>query len=89
LHSHGSKFEYPNTEFRVMSTPSYQFYAGGQWHAAEGNAQFDVLQPYDRAVFARVPAGEVKKFEAAQSSRVRHPDGRTARPEAPQGLQPP
>jgi hypothetical protein len=27
-----------------MSTPSYEYYAGGQRRAAEGNARFDVLQ---------------------------------------------
>jgi hypothetical protein len=27
-----------------MPTTSYQYYAGGQWHDAEGKAQFDVLQ---------------------------------------------
>jgi acyl-CoA reductase-like NAD-dependent aldehyde dehydrogenase len=48
-----------------MPTTSYQYYAGGQWHDAEGKAQFDVLQPYDRAVFARVPAGGRKEAQAA------------------------
>lgn len=44
----------PHSELPVMSTPTYKYYAGGQWRAAEGNAQFNVLQPYDRPVFARV-----------------------------------
>src|ERR1700722_12202160 len=48
-----------------MPTTSYQYYAGGQWQDAEGKAQFDVLQPYDRAVFARVPAGGRKEAQAA------------------------
>lgn len=48
-----------------MSIPSYQYYAGGQWQAAEGNAQFDVFQPYDRAVFARVAAGGSKEAKTA------------------------
>jgi acyl-CoA reductase-like NAD-dependent aldehyde dehydrogenase len=44
---------------------NYQYYAGGQWRDAEGKAQFDVLQPFDRAVFARVPAGGRKEAKAA------------------------
>jgi hypothetical protein len=32
-----------------MPTTSYRYYAGGQWCDAEGKAQFDVLQPYDRS----------------------------------------
>jgi len=48
-----------------MPTSSYQYYAGGQWRDAESKAQFDVLQPYDRAVFARVPAGGRKEAQAA------------------------
>jgi acyl-CoA reductase-like NAD-dependent aldehyde dehydrogenase len=48
-----------------MPTTNYQYYSGGQWRDAEGKAQFDVLQPYDRAVFARVPAGGRKEAKAA------------------------
>jgi acyl-CoA reductase-like NAD-dependent aldehyde dehydrogenase len=48
-----------------MSATSYQYYAGGQWRDAEGKAQFDVFQPYDRAVFARVPAGGRREAKAA------------------------
>jgi acyl-CoA reductase-like NAD-dependent aldehyde dehydrogenase len=48
-----------------MSTSIYQYYAGGQWRAAEGNALFDVYQPYDRAVFAKVPAGGRKEARLA------------------------
>lgn len=48
-----------------MATPTYQYYAGGQWRAAEGNAQFDVYQPYDRAVFAKVAAGGRNEARAA------------------------
>jgi acyl-CoA reductase-like NAD-dependent aldehyde dehydrogenase len=39
-----------------MATSSYQYYAGGQWRDAEGKALFDVFQPYDGEIFARVPA---------------------------------
>ena len=48
-----------------MATPTYQYYAGGQWRTAEGNAQFDVYQPYDRAVFAKVAAGGRNEARAA------------------------
>src|SRR6201996_7572965 len=48
-----------------MSTPTYKYYAGGQWRAAEADALFDVHQPYDRAVFAKVAAGGHKKGKLA------------------------
>jgi acyl-CoA reductase-like NAD-dependent aldehyde dehydrogenase len=48
-----------------MPTTNYQYYAGGQWRDAEGKAQFDVFQPYDREIFARVPAGGRKEAKAA------------------------
>jgi acyl-CoA reductase-like NAD-dependent aldehyde dehydrogenase len=32
----------------------YEYFAGGEWRAAEGGRLFDVYQPYDRALFARV-----------------------------------
>jgi acyl-CoA reductase-like NAD-dependent aldehyde dehydrogenase len=48
-----------------MPATSYQHYAGGQWRDAEGKVQFDVLQPYDRAVFARVAAGGRKEAKGA------------------------
>jgi acyl-CoA reductase-like NAD-dependent aldehyde dehydrogenase len=48
-----------------MTTPTYQYYAGGQWLPAEGGATFDVHQPYDRAVFAKVAAGGRSEARAA------------------------
>jgi hypothetical protein len=48
-----------------MPAASYQYYAGGQWRDAEGKAQFDVFQPYDRAVFAPVAAGGAKEAQVA------------------------
>ena len=35
----------------------YQYFAGGQWRSAENKKLFDVFRPYDRSVYARVPAG--------------------------------
>src|SRR5450432_2850934 len=35
----------------------YKYFAGGEWRDAEGGKLFDVYQPYDRALYARVPAG--------------------------------
>src|SRR5690349_20502025 len=40
----------------------YQYYAGGEWRSAEGNRMFDVHQPYDRALYARV--ADVRRAEA-------------------------
>src|SRR5450432_2482492 len=34
----------------------YKYFAGGEWRSAAGNKLFDVQQPYDRALYARVPA---------------------------------
>jgi acyl-CoA reductase-like NAD-dependent aldehyde dehydrogenase len=51
-----------------MPAASYQYYAGGQWRDAEGKAQFEVLQPYDRAVFAQVPAAGRKEAKVAIES---------------------
>jgi acyl-CoA reductase-like NAD-dependent aldehyde dehydrogenase len=48
-----------------MATSSYQYYAGGQWRDAEGRALFDVFQPYDGEIFARVPAGGHKEARLA------------------------
>ena len=35
----------------------YQYFADGQWRSAENKKTFDVFRPYDRSVYARVPAG--------------------------------
>src|SRR5450631_1451357 len=35
----------------------YKYFAGGEWRSAAGNKLFDVRQPYDRALYARVPDG--------------------------------
>jgi acyl-CoA reductase-like NAD-dependent aldehyde dehydrogenase len=48
-----------------MPTSNYQYYAGGKWRDAEGKAQFDVHQPYDGEIFARVAAGGSKEAKTA------------------------
>src|SRR5258706_3825561 len=40
----------------VNDTKEYRYFAGGEWRAAENNRLFDVYRPFDRALFARVPA---------------------------------
>jgi acyl-CoA reductase-like NAD-dependent aldehyde dehydrogenase len=40
----------------------YKYFAGGEWHAADGKRTFDVLRPYDRSLYARVADG--RKAEA-------------------------
>src|ERR1700726_2485034 len=35
----------------------YKYFVDGEWRTAEGNKLFDVYQPYDRALYARVAAG--------------------------------
>jgi acyl-CoA reductase-like NAD-dependent aldehyde dehydrogenase len=41
----------------VSEVKEYQYFAGGQWRSAESKKLFDVFRPYDRSVYARVPAG--------------------------------
>src|SRR5476649_168883 len=36
---------------------TYKYFAGGEWRSAAGNKLFDVRQPYDLALYARVAAG--------------------------------
>ena len=35
----------------------YKYFAGGEWRSAEGNRLFDVYQPYNRTLYARVADG--------------------------------
>jgi acyl-CoA reductase-like NAD-dependent aldehyde dehydrogenase len=42
---------------RVDGVTEYKYFAGGEWRSAEGNRLFDVHQPYDRALYARVADG--------------------------------
>src|SRR5471030_2686083 len=37
--------------------PEYKYFAGSEWRSAAGNKLFDVRQPYDLALYARVAAG--------------------------------
>jgi acyl-CoA reductase-like NAD-dependent aldehyde dehydrogenase len=41
----------------VNGIKEYKYFVGGEWRSAEGNKLFDVYQPYDRALYARVAAG--------------------------------
>jgi acyl-CoA reductase-like NAD-dependent aldehyde dehydrogenase len=41
----------------VSEIKEYQYFAGGKWRSAESKKLFDVFRPYDRSVYARVPAG--------------------------------
>jgi acyl-CoA reductase-like NAD-dependent aldehyde dehydrogenase len=43
----------------------YQYFVDGQWRAADSNKTFDVLRPYDRALYARVAAGGKAEAKAA------------------------
>jgi acyl-CoA reductase-like NAD-dependent aldehyde dehydrogenase len=44
-------------KMNVSEIKEYQYFAGGQWRSAESKKLFDVFRPYDRSVYARVPAG--------------------------------
>src|SRR5882757_8637205 len=41
----------------VDGIKEYRYFAGGEWRTAENHRLFDVHQPYDRALYARVAAG--------------------------------
>ena len=36
----------------------YNYFANGEWRAAEGKKLFDEYRPYDRSVFARVASSD-------------------------------
>jgi hypothetical protein len=42
---------------KVNGVTEYKLFAGGEWRAADGNRLFDVYQPYDRVLYARVADG--------------------------------
>ncbi|MGD0677727.1 MAG: aldehyde dehydrogenase family protein [Polyangiaceae bacterium] len=42
---------------QINGVTEYKYFAGGEWRSAEGNKLFDVHQPYDRALYARVADG--------------------------------
>jgi len=42
---------------QVDGVTEYKYFAGGEWRSAEGNRLFDIHQPYDRTLYARVAAG--------------------------------
>jgi acyl-CoA reductase-like NAD-dependent aldehyde dehydrogenase len=46
-----------NNGSKVNGIKEYRYFAGGEWRTAENHKLFDVFQPYDRSVYARVAAG--------------------------------
>lgn len=55
----------------VNGVAEYQYFAGGEWRSAEGNRLFDVHQPYDRALYARVADGRGEEAEIAVDAAAR------------------
>jgi len=49
----------------------YQYFADGEWRAAQGGKLFDVYQPYDRSLLARVPAGGRAEAKIAVEAAAR------------------
>ncbi len=41
----------------INGVKEYGYFVGGEWRPADGNKLFDVYQPYDRALYARVASG--------------------------------
>jgi acyl-CoA reductase-like NAD-dependent aldehyde dehydrogenase len=41
----------------VNGIREFRYFAGGEWRTAKANKLFDVYQPYDRKLYARVAAG--------------------------------
>lgn len=65
---------------QVDGVTEYKYFAGGEWRSAEGNRLFDVYQPYDRTLYARVAAGgraEANRWAACATAAGAAPD-RTA-----------
>ncbi|HSY25080.1 MAG TPA: aldehyde dehydrogenase family protein, partial [Polyangiaceae bacterium] len=56
---------------KIDGTTQYKYFAGGEWRAAEGDKLFDVFQPYDRALYARVPAGGRAEAKIAVEAAAR------------------
>src|SRR5580698_904853 len=50
---------------KVNGVNQYNYFAGGEWRAAEGQRLFDVYRPYDRALFARVADGRRAEAKVA------------------------
>src|SRR5260221_10541439 len=50
---------------QVNGVTEYKYFAGGEWRSAGGNRLFDVHQPYDRALYARVAAGGRREAKIA------------------------
>jgi acyl-CoA reductase-like NAD-dependent aldehyde dehydrogenase len=46
----------------MSDTKEYKYFAGGEWRSADGHRLFDVYQPYDRALYARV--ADTRRAEA-------------------------
>jgi acyl-CoA reductase-like NAD-dependent aldehyde dehydrogenase len=55
----------------VIEIKEYQYFAGGKWRAAENKKLFDVFRPYDRCVYARVPAGRPAEAKLAVEAAAR------------------
>jgi acyl-CoA reductase-like NAD-dependent aldehyde dehydrogenase len=49
----------------MTEVKTYKYFAGGEWRSAAGNKLFDVYRPYDRGLFARVPAGGREEAQIA------------------------
>ncbi len=72
----------PTARPDAASTPRYQLRIGDAWREAEGGETFEVLEPYSRAPFARVPAGGPADTRAAIAAAQAAFDGWAAMPPA-------
>jgi acyl-CoA reductase-like NAD-dependent aldehyde dehydrogenase len=55
----------------VDGIKEYQYFAGGEWRAAEDGKLFDVYRPYDRGLYARVAAGGRPEAKLAVDAAAR------------------
>jgi acyl-CoA reductase-like NAD-dependent aldehyde dehydrogenase len=55
----------------VNGIKEYQYFAGGEWRAAENHKLFDVYRPYDRGLYARVAAGGRPEAKLAVDAAAR------------------
>ena len=55
----------------VNGVNEYRYFADGEWRATAGNKLFDVYNPYDRSLFARVAAGRKADAQLAVAAAAK------------------
>lgn len=56
---------------QVNGVATYNYFAGGEWRPADGGKLFDVFNPYDRSLYARVADGRRADAKVAVDAAAR------------------